>query len=56
MDILYSILGSVAVVGPLALVAGGYLGYKYGRKVEQKAVQAILAAHEVAAQVVQKVS
>lgn len=37
MEILYSILGSAAVIAPAALVAGGYLGYKYGRKVEAKA-------------------
>jgi len=48
MEILYSILGSVAVVAPVALVAGGYLGYKYGRKVEAKAQALVAAAKQIA--------
>jgi hypothetical protein len=51
MDILISILSTGAVVGPLALVAGGYLGYKFGRKVQAKAAAAILAAGEAASAV-----
>lgn len=48
MDILITILSSAAIVGPMALVAGGFLGYKYGRRVEQKAAQAIVAAQQAA--------
>lgn len=49
MEVLIAIVSSVAVVGPAALVAGGYLGYKYGRKVEAKAQAVIAKAASVAA-------
>jgi len=34
----------LAVTAAACLVCGGYLGYKYGRVVEQKAQAAIMAA------------
>lgn len=40
-----------AVVAVVALVGGGYLGYKYGRSVEANAQAAYAAAQAVASQV-----
>ena len=48
MDIFISIVSTAAFIGPAALVAGGFLGYKYGRKVQAKAAAAIVAAGEAA--------
>jgi len=34
MDILIAVIATAVVVGPLSLVAGGYLHYRFGAKVK----------------------
>lgn len=50
MDILIAVVATALTVGPVALVAGGYLHYRYGSKVRSAGEAVVAAAKDIVSQ------